>query len=73
MLVTVQSISVPAKRSRRALSIHDAEAISELDQLIASLEEHQRHENYTRIQAIVPQLSGLTCQTLKIYQVCKEI
>ena len=39
------------------LSIHDEEAISELDQLIASLEEHQRHENYARIQAVVPQLS----------------
>jgi len=44
-------------KSRMLLSIHDEEAISELDQLIASLEEHQRHENYTRIQAVVPQLS----------------
>lgn len=44
-------------KSRMLLSIHDEEAISELDQLIASLEEHQRHESYVRIQAIVPQLS----------------
>ena len=44
-------------KSRMLLSIHDEEAISELDQLIASLEEHQRHENYVRIQAVVPQLS----------------
>ncbi len=44
-------------KSRMLLSIHDEEAISELDQLIASLEEHQRHENYARIQAVVPQLS----------------
>lgn len=44
-------------KSRMLLSIHDEEAISELDQLIASLEEHQRHENYARIQGVVPQLS----------------
>jgi len=44
-------------KSRMLLSIHDEEAISELDQLIASLEEHQRHENYARVQAVVPQLS----------------
>ena len=44
-------------KSRMLLSIHDEEAISELDQLIATLEEHQRHENYARIQGVVPQLS----------------
>lgn len=43
-------------KSRMLLSIHDEEALSELDQLIASLEEHQRHESYIKIQAIVPQL-----------------
>ena len=32
-------------KTRMLLSIHDEEAISELDQLIASLEEHERHEN----------------------------
>ena len=39
-----------------ALRIHD-EAISEMEQLIASLEEHQRHENFAKIKAIVPELS----------------
>ncbi len=33
------------------------EAISEMEQLIASLEEHQRHENFAKIKAIVPELS----------------
>ena len=27
-----------------------------MEQLIASLEEHQRHENYSRIQQLVPEL-----------------
>ena len=44
-------------KTRMLLSIHDEEAISELDQLIASLEEHRRHEGYAKIQAIIPQLS----------------
>ena len=44
-------------KPRMLLSIHDEEAASELDQLIASLEEHQRHENYVRIQSVVPRLS----------------
>lgn len=44
-------------KSRMLLSIHDEEAISELDQLIASLEEHRRHENYAKVQAVIPQLS----------------
>jgi len=44
-------------KTRMLLSIHDEEAISELDQLIASLEEHQRHESYGRIQAVVPRLA----------------
>jgi len=52
-------------KSRMLLSIHDEEAISELDQLIASLEEHQRHENYVRVQAIVPQMADR-------YEVCKD-
>jgi len=43
-------------KTRMLLSIHDEEAISELDQLIASLEEHQLHENYLKIQAVVPML-----------------
>lgn len=43
-------------KSRMLLSIKDEEALSELEQLIASLEEHQRHENYAKVQAVVPQL-----------------
>ncbi len=38
------------------LSIHDEEALSEMEQLIASLEAHQRHENSPKIKAVVPQL-----------------
>lgn len=52
-------------KSRMLLSIHDEEAISELDQLIASLEEHQRHENYIQVQAIVPQMADR-------YEMCKD-
>jgi len=44
-------------KTRMLLSVHDEEAISELDELIASLEEHQRHENYKKIQAVLPALS----------------
>lgn len=52
-------------KTRMLLSIHDEEAISELDQLIASLEEHQRHENFARLQAVIPQLSDR-------YDVCRD-
>ena len=45
-------------KTRMLLSIQDEEAASEMEQLIASLEEHQRHENYSRIQQLVPELSG---------------
>lgn len=44
-------------KTRMLLSIHDEEALSELEQLMASLEEHQRNENFARIKAVVPQLS----------------
>ena len=44
-------------KTRMLLSIHDEEALSELEQLMASLEEHQRHESFARIRAVVPQLS----------------
>lgn len=37
-------------KTRMLLSIHDEEAISEMEQLIASLEEHQRHENFAKIK-----------------------
>jgi segregation and condensation protein A len=38
------------------LSIHDEEALSEMEQLIASLEAHQRNENYVKLKQIVPRL-----------------
>ena len=43
-------------KSRMLLSIHDEEALSEMEQLIASLEAHQRNENYVKIKQIVPRL-----------------
>lgn len=45
-------------KTRMLLSIHDEEALSEMEQLIASLEEHQRHESYGKIKSIVPLLEG---------------
>ncbi len=39
------------------LSIHDEEALCEVEQLIASLEEHQRHESFNRIKAVIPTLA----------------
>ena len=44
-------------KTRMLLSIHDEEALSEMEQLIASLEEHQRHENFSRIKAVIPTLA----------------
>ena len=44
-------------KSRMLLSIHDEEALSEMEQLIASLEAHQRHENYMKIKAVVPEFA----------------
>ena len=52
-------------KTRMLLSTHDEEAISELDQLIASLEEHQRHENFARLQAVIPRLSDR-------YTICRD-
>lgn len=43
-------------KTRMLLSIHDEEALSEMEQLIASLEAHQRNENYIKIKEIVPRL-----------------
>ena len=43
-------------KTRMLLSIHDEEALSEMEELIASLEEHQRHENYVKIKAVSAQL-----------------
>lgn len=41
-------------KTRMLLSIHDEEALSEMEQLIASLEAHQRNENYLKVKAVVP-------------------
>ena len=43
-------------KTRMLLSIHDEEALSEMEQLIATLEAHQRNENYMKIKAMVPNL-----------------
>lgn len=41
-------------KTRMLLSIHDEEALSEMEELIASLEERQRHENYKKIKLLLP-------------------
>ena len=43
-------------KTRMLLSIHDEEALSEMEELIASLEERQRHENYKKIKQIIPRM-----------------
>ena len=43
-------------KTRMLLSIHDEEALSEMEQLIATLEAHQRNENYLKIKEVVPLL-----------------
>jgi len=43
-------------KTRMLLSIHDEEALSEMEQLIATLEAHQRSENYLKIKVVVPEL-----------------
>lgn len=52
-------------KTRMLLSIQDEEAATEMEQLIASLEEHQRHENYGRIKKIIPELD-------RRFQVCRD-
>lgn len=44
-------------KTRMLLSVGDEEVMSEMDLLIASLEEHQRHENFSKIKAVVPALA----------------
>lgn len=44
-------------KTRMLLSVQDEEALSEMELLIASLEEHQRNENFARIKAVVPRMS----------------
>ena len=43
-------------KTRMLLSIQDEETVSELEQLIAALETHQRNENYLKVKAVVPKL-----------------
>lgn len=43
-------------KTRMLLSIHDEEALSEMEQLIATLEAHQRNESYLKIREVIPQL-----------------
>ena len=43
-------------KTRMLLSIHDEEALSEMEQLIATLEAHQRNENYLKIREVIPQM-----------------
>ena len=45
-------------KTRMLLSINDEEAMSEMEQLIATLEAHQRNENYLKIKAVVPALDS---------------
>lgn len=45
-------------KSRMLLSIHDEEALSEMELLIASLEAHQRQESYAKIKSVTDQLSS---------------
>ncbi len=45
-------------KTRMLLSINDEEALSEMEQLIAALEAHQRSENYLKIKAVLPALDG---------------
>ncbi len=43
-------------KSRMLLSIKDEEALSEMEELIASLEEHRRKEDQARVRAVLPAL-----------------
>ena len=45
-------------KTRMLLSLNDEEAMSEMEQLIATLEAHQRSENYLKIKAVVPALDS---------------
>ena len=46
-------------KTRMLLSIEDAEAQSEMDALIQSLEERRRNENYVRVKALAERLAPL--------------
>jgi len=45
-------------KTRMLLSLNDEEVMSEMEQLIAALEEHQRSESYIKIKAVVPALDA---------------
>ena len=45
-------------KTRMLLSIHDEEAVSEVEQLITTLEAHRRNENYLKIRPVVPALES---------------
>ena len=45
-------------KTRMLLSIDDEEALSEMEQLMAALEEHQNRESYERIKGITQVLAG---------------
>lgn len=45
-------------KTRMLLSIEDEEAMSEMEQLISALEEHQRHESYLKIKAAAQPLAA---------------
>lgn len=43
-------------KTQMLLSIRDEQALSEMEELMALLEAHQRHESYTQIKAVLPDL-----------------
>lgn len=43
-------------KTRMLLAVNDEQAMSEMEQLIATLEAHQRNENYMRIKEVIPQM-----------------
>ncbi|MPM68422.1 Segregation and condensation protein A [bioreactor metagenome] len=45
-------------KTRMLLSLNDAEALSEMEQLIATLEAHRCHENYARVKSVLGLLEG---------------
>lgn len=45
-------------KTRMLLSIHDEEAISEMEELVAALEERKRSENYAKIRKIIPSMQS---------------
>lgn len=54
-------------KTRMLLSIHDEEALSEMEELVAALEERQRSENYSKIKKILPSIESryrLGCDAL---------